>query len=160
DAGGRPDVRTVLAKGIDERGVTFFTNYESAKGRALAANPYAAMVFVWLPHERQVRLSGPVTRIDRDETAQYFAGRPRGSQIGAWASPQSQVIASRAQLDESEAAVVARFGDGPIPPPPHWGGLRLAPESVEFWQGRSGRMHDRIRFRLVGEAWLMERLAP
>lgn len=160
DAAGRPDVRTVLAKGIDERGVTFYTNYESAKGRALAANPHAAMVFAWLPLERQVRLVGPVARIDREETERYFAARPRESQIGAWASPQSQVVASRAALEDAEAAVAARFGDGPIPAPPHWGGLRLAPQVVEFWQGRIGRMHDRIRFRFDGDTWRIERLAP
>ncbi len=160
DEAGLPELRTVLAKGIDERGVTFFTNYESAKGRELAAHPYAAAQFLWQSYERAVRLSGSVTRVPRAETEEYFATRPRGSQLGAWASPQSQVIASRAVLDEALAAAQARFGDGDIPPPPSWGGFLLAPESVEFWQGRSNRLHDRLRFRRDGGVWTLERLAP
>lgn len=160
DAGGRPSVRTVLAKGLDERGVVFFTNYESAKGRDLAGEPRAAAVFVWLAHQRQVRLEGTVTRVDRAETEAYFAHRPRESQVGAWASPQSQVVGSRAELDALAAQAEQRFGDGPIPAPPHWGGYLLAPEAVEFWQGRTGRLHDRIRFRRDGEMWVRERLAP
>jgi pyridoxamine 5'-phosphate oxidase len=160
DASGRPAVRTVLAKGLDERGVVFYTNYESAKARDLAANPRAAMVFVWLAHQRQVRLSGSVAAIDRDETEAYFATRPRESQLGAWASPQSEVVASRGELDARLAEVAARFGDGPIPAPPHWGGYRLTPDVVEFWQGRQGRLHDRIRYRQDGAEWVRERLAP
>ena len=160
DDAGRPSVRTVLAKAIDADGVTFFTNYDSDKGRDLDARPYAAIVFVWAAHERQVRLSGPVARVSREETAEYFATRPRGSQLGAWASPQSRVVASRAELDAELAEVSARFGDGEVPPPPHWGGYRLSPEVVEFWQGRPDRLHDRLRLRLVGGDWLLERLAP
>ena len=159
-AEGRPAVRTVLAKGIDERGIVFFTNYESAKAADLAANPRAAAVFAWLAHQRQVRLAGPVERTSREETETYFAGRPRESQIGAWASPQSQPVSSRAELDRLADEVAERFGDGPIPAPPHWGGYRLVPDEVEFWQGRPGRLHDRIRFRLDGDAWVRERLAP
>ncbi len=160
DAEGRPAVRTVLVKGMDERGVVFYTNYGSAKARDLAANPQAAGVFAWLAHQRQVRLSGVVTKIDRSETEAYFASRPRDSQLGAWASPQSQVVASRAELDELYAAVEARFGTDEIPPPPHWGGYLLEPESVEFWQGRQGRLHDRIRYRVTQHGWVRERLAP
>jgi pyridoxamine 5'-phosphate oxidase len=160
DAEGRPSVRTVLAKAIDERGVVFYTNYQSAKGRDLVARPYAAALFVWLAHERQVRLSGPVQQVSRDETAAYFATRPRGSQLGAWASPQSQVIASRDELERLDAEVAARFGDGPIEPPPHWGGFLIAPEAVEFWQGRPDRLHDRLRFRREAGEWILERLAP
>jgi pyridoxamine 5'-phosphate oxidase len=159
-ADGQPTVRTVLAKGIDERGIVFYTNYESAKARDLAENPRASAVFVWLAHQRQVRLTGPVSQVDRPTTEAYFAGRPRESQLGAWASPQSQVVASRAALDELAAAVEARFGNGDIPAPPHWGGYRLAPVEVEFWQGRPGRLHDRIRYRQDGDEWVRERLAP
>lgn len=159
-ADGRPAVRTVLAKGIDERGIVFYTNYESAKARELAAHPYAAAVFVWLAQQRQVRLTGAVAKVDRAETEAYFAGRPRESQLGAWASPQSQVVESRAALDELADAAAARFGVGPVPTPPHWGGYRLRPDAVEFWQGRPGRLHDRIRFRRTGDEWVHERLAP
>jgi pyridoxamine 5'-phosphate oxidase len=160
DGTGRPSVRTVLAKRIDERGIVFYTNYESAKAGDLARDARAAAVFVWLTHHRQVRLQGTVAKVSRAETEAYFAGRPRESQLGAWASPQSQVIESRAALDALAAAVEARFASGPIEPPPHWGGYLLTPDSVEFWQGRAGRLHDRIRFRRDGEHWLTERLAP
>jgi pyridoxamine 5'-phosphate oxidase len=160
DDAGRPSLRTVLAKGIDERGVSFFTNYTSAKGRDLDARGYAAIQFVWQAHERQVRLTGPVSRVSREETDAYFATRPRGSQLGAWASPQSQVVASRAVLEQALAAVVARFGEGPVSAPPYWGGYRVSPDAVEFWQGREDRLHDRLRFRLADGAWLVERLAP
>lgn len=160
DHEGRPSVRTVLAKGIDRRGVVFYTNYDSGKGRDLAANPWAAMVFAWLPLERQVRLAGPVAQVSRAETEAYFHRRPRESQIGAWASAQSQVVGSRAELDAAVAATEARFRDLDIPPPPHWGGYLLRPDTVEFWQGRTGRLHDRLRFRREGDAWVRERLAP
>jgi pyridoxamine 5'-phosphate oxidase len=159
-ADGRPSVRTVLAKGIDERGIVFYTNYDSAKASDLDANPHASAVFVWLAHQRQVRLSGTVAKVDRAETEAYFASRPRESQIGAWASPQSQVVPTRAALDALAAAAQARFADEPIPAPPHWGGYRLRPDAVEFWQGRQGRLHDRIRYRVDGGTWLRERLAP
>ena len=160
DRNGRPSVRTVLVKGLDERGLVFYTNYDSAKAADLAVNPQAAAVFAWLAHQRQVRFAGTVTKVSRAETESYFASRPRESQIGAWASPQSQPVADRAELDRLAEEVAVRFGDGPIPAPPHWGGYRLAPDEVEFWQGRVGRMHDRIRFRLDGDDWVRERLAP
>lgn len=160
DADGRPSVRTVLAKGIDERGVTFYTNYTSAKAGDLDVRPYAAAVFVWLDLERQVRVSGPVRRIDPDETAAYFHSRPRGSQLGAWASPQSQVIESRAVLEQRLVEIARRFGEGDVDVPPFWGGYRIEPEIVEFWQGRPDRLHDRIRYRRDGSAWVIERLAP
>ncbi|MDQ6849739.1 MAG: pyridoxamine 5'-phosphate oxidase [Actinomycetota bacterium] len=160
DERGLPSLRTVLAKGIDERGVSFFTNFDSAKGRELAARPYAAAQFVWQSHERQVRLRGRVARVSREETEAYFATRPRGSQLGAWASPQSQVIASRAVLDDELAAVERRFAARDVPAPPNWGGFLIAPDLVEFWQGRADRLHDRLRFRLDDGAWAIERLAP
>jgi pyridoxamine 5'-phosphate oxidase len=160
DAGGHPSVRTVLLKDMDANGIVFYTNYGSAKGRDLAVRPQASAVFVWLAHERQVRFSGPVAKISAEQTAVYFASRPRGSQLGAWASPQSEVVASRATLDALLAEITARFGDGPVPVPPHWGGYRLRPDSVEFWQGRRDRLHDRIRYRRTDDGWVTERLAP
>ncbi len=159
-ADGEPDIRTVLVRGFDEAGVTFYTNYDSAKGRQLAANPSAAAVFAWLPLERQVRLRGPVSKVSRDETAAYFAGRPRGSQLATWASPQSSVIAGRDELEGSLAEATERFGDGPVPAPPGWGGYRISVREVEFWQGREFRLHDRLRFRLADGDWVLERLAP
>jgi pyridoxamine 5'-phosphate oxidase len=156
----RPAVRTVLVKGLDERGIVFYTNQESAKARDLADRPYAAAVFAWLPLERQVRLAGPVEAVTRAETEAYFAGRPRGSQIGAWASPQSDVVASRAELDEKVREIEERFAGADVPTPPFWGGYRLSPDVVEFWQGRTDRMHDRMRYRRAEEGWTIERLAP
>lgn len=160
DTAGRPSVRTVLVKGFDERGVVFYTNYDSAKARDLEAKPYAAAVLAWLALERQVRLSGPVTRVERAETEAYFAERPRGSQLGAWASPQSTVVPSRTALEDALRAIEERFAGSEVPAPPNWGGYRLAPQAVEFWQGRADRLHDRIRFRLDDDAWVTERLAP
>jgi pyridoxamine 5'-phosphate oxidase len=166
DEAGRPDVRTVLARGFDPRGVVFYTNYTSAKGRQLAAHPAVAAVFAWLPAERQVRLRGPVSKVSRDETEAYFASRPRGSQLATWASPQSEALAGRQQLDELLAEVTARFGNEEIPTPPHWGGYRIEVIEAEFWQGRQFRLHDRLRFRQQpadGSAdaeWIVERLAP
>lgn len=171
DAAGRPDLRTVLARGFDAAGVVFYTNYDSAKGRQLAANPVAAALFSWLPLERQVRLRGPVAKVDPAETARYFASRPRGAQLAAWASPQSEPLQSRAELERRLAEVTERFGDGEIAPPPHWGGYRITVTEAEFWQGREFRLHDRLRYRLVdgatpastrrpGEQWLIERLGP
>lgn len=157
DIGGRPSVRTVLAKTIDERGIVFYTGYDSPKGRDLAANPYASAVFAWLALERQVRLSGPVERVSREETQAYFASRPHGSQLGAWASPQSDVVSSRAELERRMAEVTTRFADHVPGPPPNWGGYLLRPETVEFWQGRADRLHDRLRYGPDGR---IERLAP
>jgi pyridoxamine 5'-phosphate oxidase len=157
---GRPAVRTVLLKALDERGLVFYTNYSSAKAEEPAAHPYAAAVLVWTPLARQVRARGAVTRIDRAETEAYFATRPRGSQLGAWASPQSRVIASRAALQDAVAEVERRFTGGAVPTPPHWGGYRITPDEVEFWLGRPDRLHDRIRYRQDGTAWVTERLAP
>jgi pyridoxamine 5'-phosphate oxidase len=158
---GVPSARTVLLKGCDADGFAFFTNRGSAKGRDLGANPRAALVFPWHPLERQVRVTGEVRAIDDEEAARYFATRPRESQLGAWASDQSAVIEGRGVLEERFAAAEQRWPDGtPVPPPPSWGGYRVVPDAVEFWQGRTGRMHDRLRYRRTGEAWALERLAP
>ena len=161
DPAGRPSARTVLLKGYDAHGFVFFTNYESRKGTDLAANPYASLVFPWFPMHRQVIVAGGVERVSRAETEAYFRSRPRGSQLGAWASPQSRVLPDRAAVETGLAAAAERFGDGPVPAPPHWGGLRVVPETVEFWQGRGDRLHDRLRFRRTADrGWLVERLAP
>jgi len=163
-ADGHPSVRTVLVKAIDERGIVFYTDQASAKGRDLALNPWAAVVFAWLPLERQVRLSGPTEQVSREETAAYFATRPRGSQVAAWASPQSALVASRGALQQFFDQAESRFDQAPVPPPPAWGGYLLRPTEVEFWQGREDRLHDRLRFRRSGSEsdprWLLERLAP
>jgi pyridoxamine 5'-phosphate oxidase len=160
DAQGRPSARTVLLKGYDERGFVFYTNYESRKGGEASVNPYASLVFPWFPMQRQVIVTGAVEKVSRAETEAYFATRPRGSQLGAWASPQSTVLPDRAAVDQGLTAAIERFGDGPVPAPPHWGGLRVAPTTVEFWQGRSNRLHDRLRWRRHGDDWVLERLAP
>jgi pyridoxamine 5'-phosphate oxidase len=160
-ADGRPSARTVLLKGYDVRGFVFYTNYTSRKGAEAAENPAASLVFPWFPMQRQVIVAGAVERVSRAETEAYFATRPRGSQLGAWASPQSQVVPDRAAVEAGLAAATERFGaDRPVPPPPHWGGLRVLPETVEFWQGRSNRLHDRLRYRRTGSDWVVERLAP
>jgi pyridoxamine 5'-phosphate oxidase len=161
DEEGQPDVRTVLARGFEPAGVIFYTGYQSAKGRQLAGNPHVAAVFSWLPAERQVRLRGVVSKVSRQQTEAYFAGRPRGSQLATWASPQSEPIAGREQLDELLAGVTEQFGDGPIQAPPNWGGYLITVHEVEFWQGRQFRLHDRLRYRMVRpETWTVERLAP
>ncbi|MFC6018530.1 pyridoxamine 5'-phosphate oxidase [Plantactinospora solaniradicis] len=162
DADGRPSTRTVLLKGYDERGLVFYTNYESRKGAEARANPYASLLLPWFPMQRQVVICGTIGPVDRAETEAYFAARPRGSQLGAWASPQSEVLSDRAALDARFQVVAERFPDGvPVPAPPHWGGLRVVPETVEFWQGRASRLHDRLRYRRSGaEDWIIERLAP
>ena len=156
---GRPSTRVVLIKGFDARGVVWYTNYESRKGHELAANPFAALQFHWTELERVVRIEGRVEKASAEESDAYFASRPLDSRIGAWASPQSQVIASRALLVGNAAKFGAQFMLKP-PRPPHWGGYRLVPDIFEFWQGRKSRLHDRLRYRLDGGAWLRERLAP
>ena len=161
DAAGRPSVRTVLVKAFDEHGIVCYTNYASAKARDLEENPYAAAVFAWLPLERQVRLSGSTERVSRAETEAYFTTRPRGSQLAAWASAQSSVIASRAELEARVRESSARFAGQDVPAPPNWGGYRLRPDVVEFWQGRPDRLHDRLRHRRGPDGtWTVERLAP
>jgi pyridoxamine 5'-phosphate oxidase len=160
DAAGQPAARTVLLKGVDRRGLSFFTNLDSRKARELAANPQAALLFWWSPQARQVRFEGEIEAVADADADAYFASRPRGSQIGAWASAQSTVIADRAALEAAAQACEARFGDAPVPRPPFWGGFRLVPERVEFWQGRLNRLHDRLRYTRTGDAWQIERLAP
>ncbi len=160
DAAGRPSARVVLLKNIDERGLTFFTDYRSRKARELAANPRAALAFLWKELERQVRVTGIVETIGRDESAAYFRTRPRGSRIGAWASAQSAVLADRADLEREVARLNAQFPDDGIPLPPHWGGYRVVPDEFEFWQGRENRLHDRFRYARSDERWRIERLSP
>lgn len=160
---GRPSVRTVLLKGLDARGFSFFTNLDSRKGAELHANPACALLFPWHPLQRQVRVEGTATELPRDEVAAYFATRPRGAQLGAWASAQSSVVTAE-ELDRSYADAAARMTDE-VPVPDQWGGFVVFPAAIEFWQGRENRMHDRWRYRRTGsesepEAWVVERLAP
>lgn len=156
---GRPSTRIVLVKGFDERGIVWFTNYESRKGEELSANPCAALQFHWIELERVVRIEGRVGRVSAEESDAYFHSRPLDSRLGAWASPQSRVIASRGVLIANAAKAAAQHGLNPARPP-HWGGFRLVPDSWEFWQGRRSRLHDRLRYRLEDGQWLRERLAP
>jgi len=158
---GLPVTRTVLCKSVDATGVTFYTNYDSAKGSQLAATPFASVTFPWFALGRQVHVRGPVTRVSAAETARYWARRPRGSQLGAWASAQSSLAGSRSELLARLAECTERFaGHDEIPVPPHWGGYRIAPQVVEFWQGRENRMHNRIRVRIDGTAEVVDRLQP
>ena len=157
---GRPSARTVLLKSLDGRGFVFYSNYESRKGRELEANQRAALVFPWLALERQVIVEGTVAKVAREEAEAYFHSRPQASQLGTWASAQSSVIAGRKVLEEAFKAMETKFAGQPVPLPPHWGGWRLAPETVEFWQGRRSRLHDRLRYRRSADGWTVERLAP
>ena len=158
---GRPSARTVLLKGLDGRGFVFFSNYDSRKGRELGANPRASLLFPWVALERQVVVEGTVARVSREESAAYFHSRPRASQLSAWASAQSAIVADRSVLEDALKAVEKKYASGEVPLPPSWGGYRVSPESVEFWQGRRSRLHDRLRYRREknGE-WIIERLSP
>ena len=162
---GRPSSRMVLLKGVDERGFVFFTNYESRKAADIAANPGVSLLFPWHDLQRQVRVEGAASKVSAEESEAYFASRPRESQLGAWASPQSRVVSSRSALDERYGGVLAQFAElDEVPVPPHWGGFRVAPYAVEFWQGRKGRMHDRLVYRRAEDdphaPWTVDRLAP
>ncbi|GII79763.1 pyridoxine/pyridoxamine 5'-phosphate oxidase [Sphaerisporangium rufum] len=158
-AGGLPTARTVLLKGFDEQGFVFYTNYESRKGRDLAENPRACLLFPWHQIRRQVRVEGRVARLSREDSAAYFHSRPYGSRLGAWASRQSAVVRSREELDARYRELAERWPEEP-PVPDFWGGFRVIPAEVEFWQGQTDRMHDRLRYRRSGEEWITERLAP
>ena len=160
DSSGRPSARTVLMRGFDERGFVFYTNYESRKGEELATNPQAALVFHWGVLERQVRVEGRVTRLTHDESYAYFRSRPRGSRIGAWASDQTRPLENRAALEARERELNAEHPGDDVPLPPYWGGFRLVPEQIEFWQGRINRLHDRLRYVREASGWRVERLQP
>ena len=157
---GRPSARLVLLKGLDGRGFLFYTNYESRKGRELDANARASLLFPWITLERQVIIEGTVTKVAREESEAYFHTRPRPSQLAGWASQQSAIISSRTVLEDSLKALEKKYAGREVPLPPHWGGYRVAPETVEFWQGRRSRLHDRLRYRREKDGWITERLSP
>jgi pyridoxamine 5'-phosphate oxidase len=157
---GKPSARTVLLKSVDGRGFVFFSNYNSRKARELDANPNATLVFPWLALERQVIVEGTVAKVPREESEAYFHSRPRASQLGAWVSQQSAIIADRGVLEESMKMLEQKYAGREVPLPPHWGGWRLSPETVEFWQGRRSRLHDRLRYRRAKDGWTVERLSP
>lgn len=157
---GIPSARIVLLKGVDERGFVFYTNYESRKGQELIDNPHASLVFWWGVLERQVRIEGTIEKIADAETVAYFQSRPIGSQLGAWASNQSRVVANREELEQRLEALTQQYADQDVPRPPHWGGFRVVPHAIEFWQGRPNRLHDRLLYRLQDGTWTIERLAP
>ena len=158
---GEPASRVVLLKGLNERGLVFYTGYDSAKGHDLAENPRASASFFWVMLERQIRVTGSVTKVSEEESFAYFSSRPRGSRLGAWSSAQSSVIAGRAELEAKYAEIEKRFPGDDIPLPPHWGGYRIAIERMELWQGRPSRLHDRLRYTRISEsAWKIERLSP
>lgn len=160
DSAGRPSGRMVLLKGFDTRGFVFYTNYESRKGMELDANPWASLHLWWDRLQQQIRIEGAVARVSAAQSDEYFASRPRGSQLGAWASAQSRPLASRADLERSLEEVAAKFEGGEVPRPPHWGGFRITPDRVEFWQGRRSRLHDRFHYLRAAEGWRIERLSP
>ena len=159
-ADGRPNGRIVLIKDVSDAGFVFYSNYESRKGRELAGHPFAALTFFYPELERQIRIEGRVERVSDDESDAYFDSRPRGSQIGAWVSNQSRIIEDRDVLENRQRELETQFDGGPVPRPVHWGGFRVVPDAVEFWQGRPSRLHDRIRYRKQGNDWLIERLSP
>jgi pyridoxamine 5'-phosphate oxidase len=159
-AQGQPSGRIVLLKGLDETGFVFYTNYESHKGKNLAENPLASLTFFWAELERQVRIEGKVEKVSEEESTAYFHSRPHASQLGAWASPQSQTIESREVLENNFKELEEKYEEGKVPKPAHWGGFRLIPEQIEFWQGRPSRLHDRILYQKEGGDWMINRLAP
>jgi pyridoxamine 5'-phosphate oxidase len=160
NASGQPNARTVLLKAFDTAGFVFYTNYESRKGREIEENPKVSLLFYWAELERQVRIAGVAARVPASESDEYFNSRPMGHQFGAWVSDQSSVIEGREVLEEQLSRVAKRFDQGPVPRPPHWGGFRVTPHAIEFWQGRPNRLHDRLEYLRLGEEWLIRRLSP